>query len=371
MSKFKLAYNKLFEISPVPEILNTSYFPSLDGFRAISVMMVIAFHLYLKSQYTWYYHLANGALGVDIFFIISGFLITTLLLKERAKNGSINLKNFYIRRVLRIFPAAYVYLSTIVVVCLVLKYSIDKINMIACFTYLADFSSIGRKHTNWATGHFWSLAVEEQFYLFFPLLLVKNIKAYVWMLLFILVILPVYFVVVGAFASLDFKILYFITHFLIKFQGIAIGSMTSLLVFQKIIDLEKVKFNKIIINVLNIFLLVSIFYLGYEDFFSVKGMLKDEVISIQVATLIIINIFFPKDNFFYYFLNNKVIKFFGVLSYSIYIWHILFTDITYKPFPSFFYQIPINFLCILITATISYYFLEKPFLNLKKRFVNK
>src|SRR5579872_1045252 len=86
--------------------LSTKYFPSLDGLRAISILAVIWYHDPLL-RLIW----RTGFLGVHLFFVISGFLITTLLLREKSEFGKISLKNFYIRRTLRIFPAYYLTLG--------------------------------------------------------------------------------------------------------------------------------------------------------------------------------------------------------------------------------------------------------------------
>src|SRR2546421_12834986 len=86
--------------------LAAKYFPSLDGLRAISILAVIWYHV-PELRPIW----ATGFLGVHLFFVISGFLITTLLLREKAATGSISLKKFYIRRTLRIFPAYYLTLG--------------------------------------------------------------------------------------------------------------------------------------------------------------------------------------------------------------------------------------------------------------------
>src|SRR5438874_13781643 len=85
------------------DYLRTKYFGSLDGLRCLSILMVIGFHCNLTC--TSFFH--TGQYGVSLFFVISGFLITTLLLREQKSSGTISLKNFYIRRTLRIFPLYY------------------------------------------------------------------------------------------------------------------------------------------------------------------------------------------------------------------------------------------------------------------------
>ena len=101
------------------------------------------------------------------FFVLSGFLITTLLLKEFDSNGSISLKKFYARRTLRIFPAFYFFLLVLFVADrLGLVPRIDGSSWIHALTYTMDY--VGLKDRPWNLGHIWSLAVEEQFYLLWP-----------------------------------------------------------------------------------------------------------------------------------------------------------------------------------------------------------
>ena len=95
--------------------------------------------------------------GVRVFFVISGFLITMLLLKEEAKTGTISLRNFYIRRVFRIFPAFYAYFAVIAVCSLAGYIVVNHSDLLAAAFYVMNF----RFHPSWYLGHLWSLSVEE------------------------------------------------------------------------------------------------------------------------------------------------------------------------------------------------------------------
>jgi peptidoglycan/LPS O-acetylase OafA/YrhL len=108
-----------------------------------------------------------GDLGVRTFFVISGFLITTLLLGEYEKRGRISLVDFYIRRVYRIFPAFYVYLAVLLIIAAVGWISLPPADVAFAATYTMNFHA----ERTWWLGHLWSLAVEEQFYLVWPLAL--------------------------------------------------------------------------------------------------------------------------------------------------------------------------------------------------------
>ena len=143
--------------------------PTLDGLRAVSITLVLLNHLVGTQYYpTRLAFVGNfGNFGVRVFFVISGYLITSLLLKEREKTGTISLKNFYVRRVFRIFPAAYTYIAVIAI--LDARYHIlHPRDLLFAMTYLTNF------HLNraWYVGHLWSLAVEEQFYMLWPMVVV-------------------------------------------------------------------------------------------------------------------------------------------------------------------------------------------------------
>ncbi|MEI7626108.1 MAG: acyltransferase family protein [Actinomycetota bacterium] len=150
------------------------YRPHLDGVRALAVILVILFHL----GYAW---MPGGFIGVDVFFVLSGYLITGLLLREISKRGRVNLVNFYSRRFRRLLPAATVVLLAVVALSLWLLDAVDK-NSVggdvrASALYVANWHFIAAGADYFAPGdvpspltHFWSLAVEEQFYFVWPAL---------------------------------------------------------------------------------------------------------------------------------------------------------------------------------------------------------
>ena len=146
--------------------------PSLDGIRALAVLCVIWGHgaatlpqtdvvVFLRAN------LPGGYFGVQAFFVLSGFLITTLLLRERGKTGRISLSAFYRRRAYRILPALFVFLAVVSV--LAVTRVIDGLgprDIISPALFLRDYWPLDG---SWWTGHIWSLSVEEQFYVLWPL----------------------------------------------------------------------------------------------------------------------------------------------------------------------------------------------------------
>ena len=151
---------------------NTRYFLSLDGLRALFVILVMFNHVHVSEP--WWIH---GPLGVDGFFVLSGFLITTLLLREYRKYGRISLKAFYTRRFFRIIP---VYLFTILlygVAAVSIHNSLKIAQFKASLPWLLSFMEEYRPVATAGNimGHAWSLGVEEKFYVFWPLLVVLMI----------------------------------------------------------------------------------------------------------------------------------------------------------------------------------------------------
>jgi peptidoglycan/LPS O-acetylase OafA/YrhL len=151
--------------------------PSLDGLRAVSIILVLIGHGLHQS---WVYEskdrlthfldtiVENGAsAGVSIFFVISGFLITRLLIRERARTGSIHLWHFYVRRMFRIWPACYSYIAVVAILtaCGVFKIAPREFLYSIIFVYNYWFSYAP---ASWVLSHIWSLSVEEQFYLIWP-----------------------------------------------------------------------------------------------------------------------------------------------------------------------------------------------------------
>jgi len=120
---------------------------------------------------SWLHASVFGDLGVRTFFVISGFLITTLLLSEYRKRGRISLRDFYIRRIYRIFPAFYVYLAILLAITALGWIELPANEVAFAATYTMDFHARPSTERAWWLGHLWSLAVEEQFYLLWPLAL--------------------------------------------------------------------------------------------------------------------------------------------------------------------------------------------------------
>lgn len=164
---------------PRPRWLDRGRIPCLDGLRALSIALVFVEHISLiitrpalaagrePTRLTWFFGNIGGV-GVDVFFAISGFLITLLLVREVSARQTVNLKDFYVRRFLRLMPAAAVYIATVFVLQILGRVELSGRTWAHVLTYTVNFDP----DPAWQVGHLWSLSIEEQFYFLWPIALV-------------------------------------------------------------------------------------------------------------------------------------------------------------------------------------------------------
>jgi peptidoglycan/LPS O-acetylase OafA/YrhL len=345
-----------------------NYIPSLHGLRAISIILVILCHIYIKvfknqigyDSLHWLEEM--GPLGVNIFFVISGFLITTLLLKEENNSGTIQLKQFYLRRTLRIFPAYYFMLLVYGVLCIFNYIAISNASWLTAITYTKYFNF----HLDWFTAHAWSLSVEEQFYLIWPLIFkylpIHRNKIIVFIILLVPVVRTICF---------KYPIIYF--HDLSLFfraDALAIGCYTAFN-YNKIVTILSKRFNSyLILLIISLIVLDNLYEWGYIftskiGYFTLPfGTLYGTCANIIIAAILVISIN-ARHTVWFAFLNSKPLKYIGVLSYSLYLWQQLFLSNTAN---LVFTIWPYSLLFLGIAAWCSYQLIEKPFLKWKATF---
>ena len=335
------------------------YIPALDGLRALSITLVIAGHAIPQGDHSFIFRAAflHANLGVRIFFVISGFIITDLLLKERAASNTISIKHFYLRRALRILPAFLLFTGFVAALCAVGVISLPPGYWFFVATFTVNIATSG----SWALGHLWSLSVEEQFYLMWPIL-VKfatrrscNIIA-----------------VAAVFITIP-------THFLVKKLGVSMSSIAfpyvcGPIAMGAIISLNAAKLSGwfALSNPLNRrFLFVgSIIAIPLMDCF--PGHLGLQSVLVKIATDFLVSaclamlVFTPEDPVSRA-LGATPLTVIGKLSYSLYLWQQLFLcpDSRVVPLPLGF---PMNILAPIVLAAISYWGLEQRFTGLRQKF---
>jgi peptidoglycan/LPS O-acetylase OafA/YrhL len=154
-----------------------SRIPSLDGLRALSIFLVVALHTIQHFSLTHHvsliwYAIFDGGTGVFIFFVISGYLITSLLLNEQQKRGSISMRGFYLRRAMRILPPLYAYIGVLLLLGWAGRLALNRVDILSALFFVHNYVHAGM----WAVEHFWSLSIEEQFYLVWPVILLYCLR---------------------------------------------------------------------------------------------------------------------------------------------------------------------------------------------------
>lgn len=331
---------------------------SLDGLRAISIVFVFFGHIDGTEHASRLFHwLPFAEFGVRVFFVLSGFLITTLLLHEMELTGKISLKNFYMRRVFRIFPASYAYILVVFILATLHFIFLNAHDMLHAVTYTSNYYN-GR---SWYVGHLWSLSVEEQFYLLWPLTLGLSgrrrgmiIAAWVCALVPFIRATEFHFIA----ASREGMGAWFETAADCLAAGCLLAGMRDWLSRQQL-------YMRFLSS--RLFVIVPILILGMNYLHPAlryKYTLVWPVMNVGIALCIDWCMRFPNSPLGQ-FLNWRPVAFVGVLSYSLYLWQQPFLN---RNVASVFTTFPYNVGFAFCAALASYYLVEKPFLRLKKRF---
>lgn len=347
--------------------------PSLNGLRAMSIFMVIFGHTMLRSLAGTHIPFpvgifADGAFGVNIFFVISGFLITKLLIEEERIDGNISLKAFYARRAFRIFPAYYFILFVYLILQLAGILWFSGTSWLTSVFYMKYIAG-----GDWESGHFWSLSVEEHFYLFWPIAFKLFKKRRVSIA--IIVIAGVMLVRFNTyFKTIPFSFLTAQESLFLRADALMIGCLTAIYFDKILVFISKHKPAWYIVPF--IFLLISFFNspiltgLNYSNHLHLGivliplgiGTSNGLLTNLLIAILIIISINYS-GTYWFAFLNKPFMNYLGKLSYSLYLWQQMFFSEKLGPFG----KLPLNLVMIPILALLSYHFIERPFLKLKNR----
>lgn len=359
-------YSSNKNLSTISNAINQKYYPSLNGLRGISIIVVVMAHLHLTDRKEGIYtYIFNGTLGVNIFFVLSGFLITTLCIKEQNLTGQLSLKEFYIRRVLRIFPVAYLYIAVIFILNFIFHLGVNKLQFLGSTFYLMNLSYFKNNQFPWFTGHYWSLSMEEQFYIIFPFILKKSSRLFFYVIVFLVLGLPILYTLQEFVKPLSKGIFYAFIRYFIMFQPIATGCLFSLLTFKKVFDHAWIVSTKLVGNVIALFLIIVLKYDPYI-YWATHVVYVNLFISVLIGYVIVSNIK-PSQDFIYKLLNTKLLSWIGILSYSVYIWQQIFTSQDMR-LPKMMVVFPFNLIFIIVVPLLSYFFYEKYFLKLKSKF---
>lgn len=357
----------LADITIIPGYLQPSYFRPLDGLRGIAIILVLSAHIGVNHYLGPLHLFIEPRSGVNLFFVLSGFLITTLLIKEKIHTGNISLRNFYMRRILKIIPLAYLFLLVVILLNHYYGLGVPFSDFLASFLFLKNLPIRNEP----LTAHFWTLAAEEQFYFTFPILLSVNINKYFITAISIIVFIPL-IAILGYFQIINNHFLAVRIMMYVFWKGpiiILIGSVFSILLFKNMIGtLPSGKYNLLGLILLPAGIIIPNHkFIGYLPYLS--EYLSALVFGYTVLIIVTNHGLLPS------ILKSRILVYTGIVSYSIYIWQQLFIGIrAWEP-----WLYPINHLSLSATILVklaliftvslaSYYLIEKPFLKFRKRF---
>jgi peptidoglycan/LPS O-acetylase OafA/YrhL len=346
------------------------YRPTLDGWRAIAILLVMFAHagsemFHPGGRYAspaWYALSRHGVFGVDLFFGISGLLICGRLLDEREKTGGISLGSFYIRRVFRILPPAFAYLATVGLLAVAGVIVVSPREWLSSVFFSRNYI-VMPVDTGWYTGHFWSLAVEEHFYLIWPAALIalgsSRARRY----------LPGIAIAVALWRVVDFHwfhqqiwpgvlsdSIYERTD--TRFDGLLWGCWIALIAsvpaYRAILArrLTAIVLAGLVIALIACIALNPPLQMAWESFL-VPLVLAGTVLNPTMR--------------FSRILEAPPIRWIGRISYSLYLWQQLFLVSSKMPRPLPFGRVqewPLNIVAVFVCASASYYLLERPLVAL-------
>ncbi|WP_420384259.1 acyltransferase family protein [Novosphingobium sp.] len=344
----------------------TKRFAELDGLRIVAAMLVLMSHL-VEVPETNYFGpigvLFDGGVAVLIFFVLSGFVITGLLTRELDRTGSIALRQFYLRRALRIWPASYAYIL-VALVCVSLHFATARPqNFILAATHLWNYSfTLTRADPSsqgfTIFGHFWSLALEEQFYWAWPLAMLLLRGRATKVLIVIIAIMPVVRIV--SYVLFPFSRGQLTAMFHTGIDPIALGALLSLSGERLRPQVARLSPWLFYANLAFLLVLCPVLEAHLRGFWTVTYGRTLEAAS---AGLLIIALIHGPQTRLAWLLRTWPMQFGGRISYSLYVWQQLFT-LRMSIFP----QGALMAIALsLAAATASYYLIELPFLRLKDR----
>ena len=351
--------------------MKLAYRPEIDGLRAIAVSAVILYH----AQISIFGHqpFKGGFIGVDIFFVISGYLITSIILKELVTTGTFSFKHFYERRIRRIlpvllfvmlvsFPFAWMYLSpsNLVEFSKSILYSLGFSSNFYFHYSGLEYSVEGLRHP---FLHTWSLSVEEQYYILFPIVLLVTFKYFRKYLVHVLILGFIISLGLAEWTSRNYPSASF--YFLhTRIWELLAG---SLLAYFEINNGHRSKN-----ETLNLILpTIGLILIGQSILFFNDEMFHPSFYSLSPIIGVCLIVWFSnKNELITKILSSKLFVGIGLISYSLYIWH----------YPIFVFTAKLRFaegnifikllmgIFVLILSIISYYFIEKPFRGTKIKF---
>ncbi len=369
------------------------HIPALDGLRGIAILLVMLYHFsmaYIHAFSGVLYQMSNiGWCGVDLFFVLSGFLITGILCD--AKDDKRYFQNFYMRRVLRIFPLYYGFLIVVFVVLPLIHHFSPFVRQhmgeqVWLWTYLTNFGYCFGSH-DLAIGlnlaHFWSLAVEEQFYLIWPAIIFltkpKTAMRICSVCMGVALLLRIVLVMKHANPLITFNLTP------CRMDSLAVGALCALLVRTNISVRKLWKGAGATALVAGLAIVFMLRHHGESQAENpVMQSIGYTILALFFGGILLLSLYPSKSNFLSWILSCPLLVVFGIYSYGIYVFHNPMTTAFNRWFPvkslatefhSSSICLEVHVLCSILTslliAILSWHLYENHFLKLKNRFVLK
>jgi len=380
-------------VTKLPDPENRRHYPGLDGLRAIAVLMVFEQHYVNNApEAVW------GWMGVRIFFALSGFLITGILYDTR--NDEKRWSTFYARRALRIFPLYYGVLLIAAALYPLCRWQLHETYFLWP-VYLQNFArflsptkALGGQIDHLYSGqyvspvvrlrmgHFWSLAVEEQFYLIWPFIVfaVKRRETLMKICVAVCVLCPIIRLICAFTIPESWLVLGFQERFtFVQFDALLIGGLFALWLRGPHPDLTRLA-KQLFLALAGVFLFSEVFCFQVFHRFLIPTIFKPTFGSIGLSLVdlwgaVLVLLAIDPSTWFSRVLQNRVLRYLGTISYGFYIYHDLLHD--------FYARVPLHFhipdpyaittslvalICTFIIASVSFYAFERPILRLKRYF---
>jgi peptidoglycan/LPS O-acetylase OafA/YrhL len=337
----------------------SSRLPALDGLRAVAVAAVIVFHYGLAR-------FALARLGVSLFFVLSGFLITLLLVREREKTGDVSLKNFYIRRALRIFPAYYTFLGLSFLFMIAAGIDTPPLLVLSSLFYLLNNVEAFNLIIGTPVSHGWSLAVEEQFYLLWPALLRAcwargySVRRVIFLAIAAICLWRTVLWANGIGNSYQYYA------FDTRFDSLLVGCGLAICVHDGWLErLARAVTIHPLAPLLTVVLLGALQFLPPRWWYNTVSHTSDAILlAILLVQALLLN-----RHWLWSWLEWRWVGYMGSISYPLYLYHQLVNQVMEQFWlPRLSVQLVVKVGLTFAMAMASYHFLEMPFLRLKGRF---
>jgi peptidoglycan/LPS O-acetylase OafA/YrhL len=344
----------------------TDRLPSLDGMRALGIIVVLMCHATdervgpaLRSLFPYF----DGLAAVRVFFVISGFLITTLLVQEREKKGRVSLGRFYQRRFIRLFPVQFSYIVFLFILTLTTRLSISPCRFVTAITYLKNYGCAGK-----IDGHMWTLSVEEQFYLLWPLTIAFIPRKWCFIMAYA-------FMIVSPFSRIyEYKFEFPggtnpIWWWLTSNSDVIMFGCVAGLIYKEPWLQRIIRYRPGVGRMVSLAMLIVPPILTDHLLLGFFTVTLGPTVQAVGSAYLVLSCVLVRHGVLYKLLNIPALVFIGLMSYSLYVWQEIFFFATPGDFglrDLFIFHFPIDLFMAIVAGCLSYFGIERPLAGLRK-----